>query len=467
MKMVALTHPIEECACNSTGINFMQIDTTTLYDLSVFHQESEYSLMHKLDFTQTSIGKSQLHRILSNPCSNIQEIMEMQRLLHCFEGKLEQWPTRITNGTLLVIEKFLDDNPDEIPVHPTSLSSLLYRWMHPTDYAMIAFSMRQLFEFIKGLDEIVHFFSGPSLPIQLTNAVEQTDKILALPELNALKKKNTYTELSSSELLYFGRFFHVERISEVRKLMGLFAQFDAWHSMAVANQHYSLSFPSFNETTEPMIEAKGLFHLLIEKPVAYDLTMHKQSNFIFLTGANMAGKSTLIKSVGLAVYLAHVGMGVPAASMSLSLFEGILTNINVADNIAKGESYFFNEVKRIRETIERISDGKRWLVLIDELFKGTNIQDAMKCSETVIRGMINLQTALFILSTHLYEIGDQLKGIPSICFKYFETQLINNDLVFSYQLKDGISQDRMGYLILQKEGVTDLLDKLNSKTPSR
>lgn len=233
--------------------------------------------------------------------------------------------------------------------------------------------------------------------------------------------------------------------------MGLFAQFDAWHSMAVANQHYSLSFPSFNETTEPMIEAKGLFHLLIEKPVAYDLTMHKQSNFIFLTGANMAGKSTLIKSVGLAVYLAHVGMGVPAASMSLSLFEGILTNINVADNIAKGESYFFNEVKRIRETIERISDGKRWLVLIDELFKGTNIQDAMKCSETVIRGMINLQTALFILSTHLYEIGDQLKGIPSICFKYFETQLINNDLVFSYQLKDGISQDRMGYLILQKK----------------
>jgi DNA mismatch repair ATPase MutS len=177
----------------------------------------------------------------------------------------------------------------------------------------------------------------------------------------------------------------------------------------------------------------------------------------------MAGKSTLIKSVGLATYLAHLGMGVPVQSMSLSLFEGILSNINVADNIVKGESYFFNEVKRIKETLSTIGDGKRWLVLIDELFKGTNIQDAMKCSLTVVGGLVRMKTGLFILSSHLYEIGDELKQYPAIGFKYFETNLENNELKFSYQLKEGISTDRIGYLILKKEGVVDMIDKIGEK----
>jgi DNA mismatch repair ATPase MutS len=113
--------------------------------------------------------------------------------------------------------------------------------------------------------------------------------------------------------------------------------------------------------------------------------MSKESNFIFLTGANMAGKSTFIKAVGCAVFLAHLGMGVPAQEMELSIFDGLLSNINVVDNIIKGESYFFNEVQRIRNTILKINDKGKWLVLIDELFKGTNVQDAMKCSSTVIK----------------------------------------------------------------------------------
>jgi DNA mismatch repair ATPase MutS len=229
--------------------------------------------------------------------------------------------------------------------------------------------------------------------------------------------------------------------------------------MAKANIQLKLNNPVFTDETT-LIATSKLRHVLLDNPVCYDISMSKESNFIFLTGANMAGKSTLIKAVGIAVYMAHLGMGVPALSMKLSLFEGILSNINIADNITKGESYFFNEVKRIKQTIEKIDDGRNWLVLIDELFKGTNIQDAMKCSTTVIRGLISMQNCLFILSTHLYEIGEELKDLPTIDFKYFETVLKDNDLQFSYQLKNGISQDRMGYLILQKEGVTALLKNL-------
>lgn len=146
--------------------------------------------------------------------------------------------------------------------------------------------------------------------------------------------------------------------------------------------------------------------------------------------------------------------------MELSLFDGLLSNINVIDNIAKGESYFFNEVQRIKSTILKVNDGRKWLILIDELFKGTNVQDAMKCSSTVIEGLLKIKNSLFILSTHLYEIAEALKVYPNISFNYFETTVLDDQLIFNYQLRNGISNDRLGYLILKKEGVVKMLEGL-------
>jgi DNA mismatch repair protein MutS len=117
-------------------------------------------------------------------------------------------------------------------------------------------------------------------------------------------------------------------------------------------------------------------------------------------------------------------------------------------------------VQRIKNTIEKITDGRKWLVLIDELFKGTNVQDAMKCSLTVIKGLIKIKTSLFILSTHLYEIGEELKQYPNITFRYFETNVREEQLEFSYQLHEGISNDRIGYVILKREKVVDMLENL-------
>ncbi|HEV2354890.1 MAG TPA: DNA mismatch repair protein MutS, partial [Puia sp.] len=235
---------------------------------------------------------------------------------------------------------------------------------------------------------------------------------------------------------------------------------DAWYSMAMATHRLRLTFPTFVDQPEPFLEAGSLYHLLLPGAVAYDIHLDEDYNFLFLTGANMAGKSTFIRSVGAMVFLAHLGMGVPATSMRLSLFDGILSNINVVDDIAKGESFFFNEVQRIRNTLEKIGRQKKWLVLIDELFKGTNVQDAMKCSITVIRGLLKIRRSLFILSTHLYEIGDELKEYPNIVFRYFETNVANDQLQFSYQLKEGVSNDRIGYLILKREKVVEMLENL-------
>lgn len=440
----------------------MYIDKTTLSDLSVFNLQDDSSLFYLIDYTTTSEGKSELIKMLHHPLNKLDEILDVQEILKQISEKFDQWPDEISNGTLMVIEKFFDDNPDPIPEEISHVQAKLYKWIHPRDYALILFSMKQLFLFIKGYQRIHEYFSQSHLPAPLAEIIAETKQILSNKNLQDLANKNGFDQLSQKEILYFGRLFHVELIQETRKLIKHYGKLDAWHAMATANKELKLHVPVFTNAAT-LIEAKSLKHLLLKQAVSYDITMNKDSNFIFLTGANMAGKSTLIKAVGLAVYMAHLGMGVPAEAMKLSLFEGLLSNINIADNISKGESYFFNEVKRIKETIEKINDGRNWLVLIDELFKGTNIQDAMKCSTAVIRGLINIKHCLFILSTHLYEIGEDLKDLPTIDFKYFETILKETELHFSYQLKDGISQDRMGYLILKKEGVISMLENLGNQ----
>jgi DNA mismatch repair ATPase MutS len=208
--------------------------------------------------------------------------------------------------------------------------------------------------------------------------LEQT----GLQRLSGDKKSIPHSYLSALQL---ARITRVEYRSEMIELVNLFYLFDAWHAMAMATLELKMTFPVFLESDKPFIRTTQLTHIQLEHPVGYDLLLDTDHRLLFLTGANMAGKSTLIKSIGIAVYLAHLGMGVPAQQMELSVFEGMLSNVTVTDNVVKGESYFFNEVQRIKQTITHMMDGRKWLVLIDELFKGTNVEDARRCSLAVER----------------------------------------------------------------------------------
>jgi DNA mismatch repair ATPase MutS len=325
---------------------------------------------------------------------------------------------------------------------------------------LVKYSAGHCFDFIKGMQLMVEEFLNNDTPLPLKKLLQQVEKIIDKEQFKIVKNNNKAAQLNNRELLYLAYFLRYRYKQNMMELLQMYAQLDAWYGMAEAVKKYNLVFPEFVISGQPILQTKGLYHLLLDNPVAYDVTLNPQENFLFLTGANMAGKSTFIKAVGSAVFLAHAGLGVPAKEMQLTLFDGLLSNINVIDNISKGESYFYNEVQRIKATVTKISDGKKWLVLIDELFKGTNVQDAMKCSSAVIEGLLKIKNSLFIVSTHLYEIGEELKKYPNINFKYFETAVQDDQLYFSYQLKDGVSNDRLGYLILKKEGVVDLLGRL-------
>jgi DNA mismatch repair protein MutS len=438
----------------------MLIDKTTLYDLSIFDHNEEHSLLHHLNFCKTSTGRAWLEHYLKTTLSSIKEITERQQLLQRIINVHANWPEIISNGSVLMIEKFYESQVENIPSHPNVVSSNLYKVIYTGDFSLVRYSVSHFIDFMQGMFAIHNLLDAENNPAGLSVLLQRIKMLLAKPVAQQIVQHKKSKKLSLQNILHFGFFIRHNYKNEAQELIEIYSKLDAFYSLATACIHYKYSFPQFTQNIVPHFEAKQLYHPLLPTPVAYDITLTPQQNFLFLTGANMAGKSTFIKAVGVSTYLAHIGMGVPAQSLQLNFFDGLISNIHVLDNIIKGESYFFNEVQRIRKTVEQITDGKNWLVLIDELFKGTNVQDAMKCSTVVIEGLLKIKNALFILSTHLYEIGEELKQYSNIQFRYFETEVKDEQLYFNYVLKEGISNDRLGYLILKKEGVVDMLQKL-------
>lgn len=437
----------------------MQVDKVTLQDLSVFHSEEFQSVFHHINLTLTNGGREYLRYLLAHPLDTVKAIEQTQLTIQQLGTIMDQYPVSPSNGTVLVMEKFFESPINNYPSDIGVVSALLYKFLNLADYSLSKFTVEHALDFVQGMEKIAGLITLENGSVWLNQTAERILQLLNKEMVHDMLQANKKS-LTPTSILKFAQFLRTRFKNATEELIEIHSKLDAYLSLAKAAKKFHFTYPEVVETQEPCIEAEGLYHFLLEVPVAYEVKLNQSENFIFLTGANMAGKSTFIKAAGLAAYMAHIGMGVPAKKMKISSLDGILSNIQVTDNIMKGESFFFNEVQRIKKTIERISDGKKWLILIDELFKGTNQEDAVKCSTVVIEGLRKLPNALFILSTHLYEIGHQLKHYPNIQFRYFETAIQDDQLLFSYHLKEGISNDRLGYLILKREGVVQMLENL-------
>lgn len=439
----------------------METDQTTLRELSVTAGADEFSLLHLVDHCTSTGGKERLREIIVEPLNGIRQITERQETLKILGAHAAFWPTTISNGTVLVIEKFYGATIDPIPEHPGTAGVLAYRWFHRADHSLVKYSATHTLDFLNDMRHFTELFGNRSTTTgPLRRIGDEIASLLDESRLSVVREKKSFNALSPDRQLQLAHFLRYHYKQKMQRLLHLFFELDALRSMAVATREKKWAFPEFIESTTPLLRAEKLYHPFLEEAVTCNLDINPEKNFLFLTGANMAGKSTFIRAVGLSVFLAHAGMGVPAASMQLSCFGGLLSNISNADNIRKGESYFLSEVLRIKSTLQKINDGQPWMILADEMFKGTNIQDAMKCSLAVINGLLRMRRSAFIVSTHLYEIAETLEQHSNIRFAYFETTSAGGKLRFSYHLREGVSNDRFGYLILRNEGVVDLLDRL-------
>ncbi len=235
----------------------------------------------------------------------------------------------------------------------------------------------------------------------------------------------------------------------------MISEFDALISLA--NFHYNHpenKFPIISKD-EFYIDAQDLGHPMILKKdrVDNDIKFNGWKNFVIITGANMAGKSTFLRTLGVNLILASTGTSVCANHFEWSPID-VFTSLRTKDSLDKNESYFFAELKRLKNIIDRLNNNQPLFIILDEILKGTNSKDKQSGSMQLIEQLIGLN-ASGIIATHDLILGELIKTYPeNIINKCFEVEIVNDKLVFDYKLKDGVSQNMNATFLMKKMGIT-------------
>jgi DNA mismatch repair ATPase MutS len=267
-------------------------------------------------------------------------------------------------------------------------------------------------------------------------------------------------KLSQEQLSAYDKILRFSHYQEVAKLLQHIYCLDIYITVGKAGAEKGFAYPKALHSSSCNISVNGFYHPLLKNAVPNDLEITPAGNVIFLTGANMAGKSTFMKSLGIAMYLAHMGFPVPAKKMEFSVLHGIYTTINLPDNLGIGASHFYAEVLRIKKIAKELSTGKNILVIFDELFRGTNVKDAYEATIALTEAFANKRSSMFIISTHIIEAGPVLKErCANISFKYLPTRMKGTTPEYTYTLETGITDDRHGMIIINNEGILELLKK--------
>ncbi|MDR2119123.1 MAG: DNA mismatch repair protein MutS [Tannerellaceae bacterium] len=233
------------------------------------------------------------------------------------------------------------------------------------------------------------------------------------------------------------------------------ACFDALSSLAgFAFNHPDYIYPILSDTYFRM-SGKALGHPLIRRDVCVKnpVAIETSPQFLIITGANMAGKSTYLRTVGINFLLATIGAPVYAGELSLCPAT-MVTSLRTSDSLTDSESYFFAELKRLKMIIDRLKQGEKLFIILDEILKGTNSADKQKGSIALMKQLISYK-ACGIIATHDLALGLLEQKFPGQAKNFrFEADITGDALTFSYQLKEGIAQNMNACFLMQKMGIT-------------
>lgn len=209
------------------------------------------------------------------------------------------------------------------------------------------------------------------------------------------------------------------------------------------------------------IKMDGVYHIFHKAPVKNDISLKQERKIWFLTGANMAGKSSIIKSIAFALYLTHIGFPVPADAIQTDLIDGVFTSINSQDDLELGYSHFYVEAIRLKEIVDQLPVDSNALIILDELFKGTNHSDTSNAILDVMKSLAEVDGPNAIVSSHITELSKQLQDVPSIDFMCMKIEGDENELpVFTYKIAPGIAEEELGMWLLKRSGVFTSIDRL-------
>lgn len=447
----------------------MEVDLISIRDLELCGvYESGILLTEKgvvsiYNSAKTKAGKEFIDNYFRKPHKSIKKIIENQKILSYFVNNFSRWKDfweTLNYYEFDGLNRYLDSNI--LSFYSKNFFRMTYK-----SYIVKIFYEQILDEIISGIEAVASLVKR----IISIKSLIDSDKTASSLFLSHLKKINRFLELEVvKDLMVFDRYKYNARkiikldyylrnqfISEIKGVFEIIVEIDGRIGLASAFIDNKLCMPEFVDVF-PYIEGVGIYHPLVKNPVRNSVCLSKEKNFMFLTGPNMGGKTTFLKSLGICVYLAHLGFGVPAEKFKLSFFDNLTTVISTDENILKGYSCFMGEVQRVKQIAKKVSSGKNCLILMDEIFKGTNFVDAFETTKSVILKMIKCKTSIFILSTHLFEIAESLKEYDDIIFKCFEAILDEKGIKYDYVLRDGISESRLGMKIIKLEGILEAFD---------
>jgi DNA mismatch repair ATPase MutS len=212
-------------------------------------------------------------------------------------------------------------------------------------------------------------------------------------------------------------------------------------------------FPQFSDA-HFNYSAKSLGHPLLPatQRVTSDFDLHGGAKIGLVTGSNMAGKSTFLRSLGLSVVLAQIGATTCALELQLSPVK-LMSSMRIADNLAENTSTFYAELKKLKSIIEAVNRHEKIFILLDEILRGTNSLDRHTGSEALIRQLIH-QNAVAVIATHDVELADLQKQFPDALENYhFDVQVEGEELYFDYKLKHGVCTSLNASILMKKIGI--------------
>ncbi len=438
-----------------------ELDKQTISDLDIFGDgKSSLSVFNLFDYTKTEGGRNCLEKLMENPLAEISELNERKEAISFLMS--DGLDLKINSSQLDFIDYYFRLSIE--PLKDNIIDALFQRisdLVKPgNDYYLIQSGIEQLRLLFLHLRDLTAKLDRKDLPSELNAIVLALRGFIEKDDFSDLYiMGNKISVISLNRLDYAFRHTHRNEADDFLKALYLL---DAFVSVGTAAREKSLVFPEYVDSPVPFIALKKLYHPLVESAVPYDFELREMNNLCFLTGPNMAGKSTFLKSVSLAVYISHLGFPVPAAKMTTSVYEGIITTINLSDNLSKGYSHFYSEVKRVKETALKLRERSRLFVVFDELFRGTNVKDAFDVTLLIIQSFVRIKKSTFLISTHITEVAEKLRDFSGIEFKYFDSKLVGEIPEYEYLLKDGVSHERLGLYIVKKEKIIEILNSISN-----
>lgn len=448
---------------------FFEVDRQTTRDLNLFDDRSRgRSVFSVYNRTITKGGQEMLYKLFHHPVSD-REFLQYRREEINFFFQNNCWLPLQSKQTEF-IEHYLTN--ERVPLRSNFIDAayngLMNKLSSDGNYWIISNGIFFTLKLLCDLQEFIRNAVDYELPETLEADFGRITEFLGLKALKGSLEEPPadLKELTFVQINFLDHLLRVTQKAFFREILDIVYKIDVLQTLSRIMKSDGYTLPHYLTGASPHFEVTDAFNPLLPSAVPNSFSFENQACLCFLTGPNMAGKSTFLKTMGLMVYLSHLGFPVPAKDLKTTIFDGIFTTINLADNLNLGFSHFYSEVNRVKEIALKINSDKHLLVIFDELFRGTNVKDAFDASLMIISALADIKGNLFFISTHLLEVAEELEKKESIVFNCFESELVHQVPLYDYKLKSGVSRERIGIHIIQQEGIVQLLREISGKQRS-